>query len=389
MNLFSLALRNLRRRRSRTLLTIAGVAIAVSVLFSLLAFNAGYEQELTKEVDNLGIHLLAVPKGCPYEAASMIIHGGVIPKYLNETDLASIRSIPGVAVATPILMHQFLLNGTSHIVYGIESSDMLMLRPYWHTDGRFFSDSEKNVMVVGRGLAEKENLKIGQKLNFGPKKEPFEIIGILDRTGGQEDEFHFVSLSETQQVFGKENKVNAVAVLLDDVTQISDISDEIEKIPEVQVVTMTQVTGTIMNLVSSARVLLFSLIAVAVIISACGISNTLLMSVHERTRELGMLKAIGASSADIGIMILTETVVITTLGGIVGVGGALVGGGLIEQFIRGAIPYAPSGSLIAYDSTTALLCISFSVILGLVCGLFPAYRSSRLSPMEAIRSEIS
>ena len=111
------------------------------------------------------------------------------------------------------------------------------------------------------------------------RKEPFEIIGILDRTGGQEDEFHFVSLSETQQVFGKENKVNAVAVLLDDVTQISDISDEIEKIPEVQVVTMTQVTGTIMNLVSSARVLLFSLIAVAVIISACGISNTLLMSV--------------------------------------------------------------------------------------------------------------
>ena len=173
MNLFSLALRNLRRRRSRTLLTIAGVAIAVSVLFSLLAFNAGYEQELTKEVDNLGIHLLAVPKGCPYEAASMIIHGGVIPKYLNETDLASIRSIPGVAVATPILMHQFLLNGTSHIVYGIESSDMLMLRPYWHTDGRFFSDSEKNVMVVGRGLAEKENLKIGQKLNFGPKERAF------------------------------------------------------------------------------------------------------------------------------------------------------------------------------------------------------------------------
>lgn len=389
MNLFTLALRNLRRRKVRTILTIAGVAIAVAVLFSLLAFHTGYEKELTREVDNLGIHLLAVPKGCPYEAASMIIHGGVIPKYLNATDLQDIRSVPGVSVATPILLHQFLLNGTPHVVYGIESSDMLRLRPYWHVEGRFFNDSDTRVMVVGKGLAEKENLKVGQTLPFGPKKESFEIIGILDRTGGQEDEFHFVPLAETQRVFGKENKVNAIAVLLDDVTKISQISSELEKIPEVQVVTMTQVTGTIMNLVGSARTLLFSLIAVAVVISAFGISNTLLMSVHERTRELGMLKAIGASSWDIGIMILTETVVITTLGGFVGVGGALVGAGLIEQFVRGSIPYAPAGSLIAFDPVMAGLCIIFSIVLGIVCGLYPAYRSSRLSPMEAIRSEVS
>lgn len=389
MNLFSLALRNLRRRKVRTLLTVAGVAIAVSVLFSLLAFQAGYEQELTEEVDNLGIHLLAVPKGCPYEAASMIMHGGVIPKYLNETDLAAIRNTPGVAVASPILMHQFILNGTSHIVYGIESSDMLNLRPYWKVDGRFFADTEKNVMVVGSGLAEKEDLIVGEVLNFGPEKEPFTIVGILQQTGGQEDEFHLVSLAETQRVFGKDDHINAVAVLLDDVTMISDISEEIERIPEVQVVTMTQVTGTIMNLVGSARILLFSLITVAVVISACGISNTLLMSVYERTREIGMLKAIGASSADIAIMILSETIVITALGGITGVAGAVISAGLIEQFIRNAIPYAPSGSLITFDPGAAVICIGFTIILGVICGLYPAFRASRQSPMEAIRSEIS
>jgi putative ABC transport system permease protein len=389
MNLFTLALRNLRRRKVRTILTIAGVAIAVAVLFSLLAFHAGYEQELTREVDNLGIHLLAVPKGCPYEAASMVIHGGIIPKYLNSTVLTDIRNIPGVSIATPILLHQFIVNGTPHIVYGIESSDMLRLRSYWQTEGRFFTDTEKNVMVVGKGLAEKEELFIGQKLPFGQKKEFFEIVGILDRTGGQEDEFHFVPLAETQRVFGKENKVNTVAVLLDDVTRIADISDEMEKIPEVQVVTMTQVTGTIMNLVGSAKTLLFSLIAVAIVISAFGISNTLLMSVYERTRELGMLKAIGASSSDIGIMIMVETVIITTIGGISGIGGALIGSGLIEQFVRSSIPYAPSGSLIAFDPVMAAYCLVFSVLLGIVCGLYPAIRSGRLSPMEAIRSEMS
>ncbi|HWQ67165.1 MAG TPA: ABC transporter permease [Methanospirillum sp.] len=389
MNLFTLALRNLRRRRIRTILTIIGVAIAVAVLFSLLAFNAGYEKELTKEVDNLGIHLLAVPKGCPYEAASMIIHGGVIPKYLNTTDLNAVREVPGVAIATPILLHQFTLNGTPHIVYGIESSDMLKLRSYWKVEGRFFSNEEKQVMVVGKGLAEKEHLYVGQKLLFGPKKESFEIIGILDRTGSQEDEFHFVPLAETQRVFGKENKVNAIAVLVNDVTKIGSIADDIEKIPEVQVVTMTQVTGTIMNLVGSARTLLFSLIAVAVVISAFGITNTLLMSVHERTREIGMLKAIGASSSDIAIMILTETVVITTLGGCAGVGGAMIGSGLIESFVRSSIPYAPSGSIISFDPVMAGYCLFFSVLLGFICGLYPAIKSSWLSPMEAIRSEVS
>jgi len=111
MNLFVFALRNLQRRKVRTILTIAGVALAVAVLFSLLAFQAGYEQELTKEVDSLGIHMLAVPKGCPYEAASLIMHGGVIPKYLNESDLNRVKITEGVTLATPILLHQFMVNG--------------------------------------------------------------------------------------------------------------------------------------------------------------------------------------------------------------------------------------------------------------------------------------
>ena len=86
MNFFALAAKNLLRRRGRTMLTVLGVAIAISVLFSLLALNSGYEKELNKEVNSLGVHILAVPKGCPYEAASLIMHGGVIPKYLSDSD---------------------------------------------------------------------------------------------------------------------------------------------------------------------------------------------------------------------------------------------------------------------------------------------------------------
>lgn len=387
MNYWTLAIKNLSRRRMRTLLTIVGVAIAIAVLYSLLSFNAGYERQLSGEMSSLGVSLLAVPKGCPYEAASLVMHGGVIPKYLNESNLQTIQKIAGVEIATPMLLQQFTDNGTSHVVYGIESSEMEKIKPWWKVRGRFFTDNEKNVMVIGSGLAEKMGVRVGDSMPVGSKKEQFTIVGILEQTGGQDDESHFLPVTEAQRIFHKEGEINTIAVLVKDPKDVAAISDEIEKIPDTQVVTMSQISGTIMNLVGSARTLLFSLIAVAIVISAFGIMNTLLMSVHERVREFGMMKAIGASGRNIGIMVLIETVIVTTAGGVLGIYGSFVGSGLIEKFVRSNIPYAPAGSLISIDPILVGECLLFSVLLGMICGFYPAIRSSRLSPMEAIRSE--
>jgi putative ABC transport system permease protein len=387
MNLLSLAVKNLQRRRGRTLLTIAGVAIAVAILFSLLSFSAGYEHQLTKEMNGLGFHLLAVPKGCPYEATTLILHGGVIPKYLTDEDLARARTIEGIEVATPMLLQQVTKNGTPHIVYGIEPDDMLRLKPAWKVTGRFFTANESRVMVIGSELASRENLAPGSVLPFGPDQEPFTIVGVLQPTGTEDDNFHFLPLREAQRVFNKEGLITTIAVRVTDVRQIPSVAKELETIPDIQVVTMAQVTGTIMNLVGTARSLLLSVIVVAVIISAAGITNTLLMSVNERTLEIGMMKAIGASGCHIGVLLITETVIITLLGGIFGIIVSLAGAGLIEGFVRGIIPYAPSGSFVSFDPVLAGTCLLFSLGLGLACGLWPAWKSARLSPMEAIRGE--
>jgi putative ABC transport system permease protein len=392
MNFFTLAAKNLLRRRGRTLLTVLGVAIAISVLFSLLALNAGYEKELNREMNSMGAHLLAVPKGCPYEAASLIIHGGVIPKYLSARDLKNVSRIPDVELAMPMLMHQFMKKdentgkSTPHIIYGINMAEMLRLKPWWKVEGRYFADNETRVMLVGRDLAEKENLSVGQVLPVGPAKENFTIVGILERTGDQDDQFHFFPLAEAQRVFGKEGKITTIAVKVRDVSRIYAVSEEMEKIPDIQVVTMTQVMGTIMNLAGSARSLLLTVIVVALIISAFGIINTLLMSVNERTREFGMMKAIGASGTDIGKMVLAETVVITISGGMLGTVAALAGSKVIEGFVKGMLPYSPRGSFISFSPELVAFALAFSVILGLVCGIYPAFISSRLTPMEAIRS---
>jgi len=388
VNFVTLAIKNLLRRRGRTILTILGVAIAIAVLFSLLSFNSGYEKQLSGELDSLGIHILAVPKGCPYEAASLIIHGGVIPKYLSNSDVEEAKKIDGIEVASPMLLHQFYKDGEPHIVYGVIMNDVRRLKPWWKVEGRFFSGAEDNVMVIGQNLAEKEKLKVGDILPFGPDKTPFTIVGILERTDTQDDEFHFLPLQVAQRVFDKPDQITTIAIRVSDISRISEISKELENIPDIQVVTMTQVMGTIMNLVGSARTLLISVIIVAIIISAVGIMNTLLMSVNERTREFGMMKAIGASGLDIGRLVLIETLFISIVGGIIGLLFSILSSSLIEGFVKGIIPYSPASKLMTPEPGLIGLCLLFSVIIGFVCGIYPAIRSSRLTPMEAIRSNL-
>jgi len=388
LNIFSLATKNLLRRRVRTGLTVTGVAIAIAVLFSLLSFNAGYERQLSGELGSLGIHMLAVPKGCPYEAASLIIHGGVIPRYLSYSDLEQVAKIEGIEVASPMLLHQFYKDDKPHIVYGINIEEQKTLKPWWKIEGRYFKDDEPGAMIVGRSLAEKENLKVGQVLQFGPDKVPTTIVGILERTGNQDDEFHFLPLSAAQRIFGKEGQLTTVAIKVKDVSRISEISKKLEEIPDIQVVTMTQVMGTIMNLVGSAQALLFSVIIIALFISAVGIINTLIMSVNERTREFGMMKAVGASGGDVSRLIIVETLIITLIGCGAGLIAALLGSKLVESFVRGVIPYSPAGELISIDPSLVFICIGFALAIGLLCSIYPAVKCARLTPMEAMRSDL-
>jgi len=115
--------------------------------------------------------------------------------------------------------------------------------------------------------------------------------------------------------------------------------------------------------------------------------NTVLMAVFERTREIGMMKAMGGSRSDVFRLVWAETILTTVLGGVVGVGLALISSRLVEAIIRGMIPYAPKGSLIGFSPTTMLFCVGLSLLLGLLAGFYPAFRAASIKPIEAIKSE--
>jgi putative ABC transport system permease protein len=386
MNFFSLAIKNLLRRKIRTSLTILSVAIAISILFSLVAFNRGYEKEMKKELQYLGYHILIVPKGCPYEAASLVLHGGKFPRYLKDEYVDEIKKVPGVKESARLFMNSetdSLLKETK-IYFGIDQ-DYLRFKPRWKfKEGGFFTGD--HTAVIGQYVADTKRLKLGDKFKaFG---EDFTVSGILEQTGDQDDGFFFLPIKTLTRVSGKEGLLVAVPIRVEDLSKIEEVAERLRAAEtDMNVVSMKEVTGAIMGLVSSTRVLIYAVVLIAILISAVGVLNTILMSVFERTREIGMMKAVGSSRMDIFRLIWYETLIVCISGGLVGSFLAVAGSRGIESFIKRLMPYAPGGQLISADIVVIIVSVLFAVIMGILAGIYPAYRASNLMPIEAIRTE--
>jgi putative ABC transport system permease protein len=386
MNFFSLALKNLLRRKIRTILTILSVAIAISILFSLVAFNRGYEKEMKKELQYLGYHILIVPKGCPYEAASLVLHGGKFPRYLKDEYVDEIKKVPGVKESARLFMNSetdSLLKETK-IYFGIDQ-DYLRFKPRWKfKEGSFFKDDHS--AVIGQYVSETKKLRLGDKFKaFG---EEFTVSGILEQSGDQDDGFYFLPIKTLTRVSGKEGLLVAVPIRVEDLSKIEEVADRLRAAEtDMNVVSMKEVTGAIMGLVSSTRVLIYAVVLIAILISAVGVLNTILMSVFERTREIGMMKAVGSSRMDIFRLIWYETFIVCVTGGFLGSFLAVAGSSGIEKFIKKLMPYAPGGQLISADIVVIIVSVLFAVIMGILAGIYPAYRASNLRPIEAIRTE--
>lgn len=381
LNPLAFALKNLLRRPTRSLLTLLGISISIAVLFSFTSFNTGFERGLNREMDSLGVHMLAVAKGCPYEATALILHGGDVPNYLTVSDFEAISGIPGIAVAAPLYMAQLYENTTDSLVVisGI-TADTTKLKPYLELE----ASNTAWALVGSTAFSEDKMPSSGDKIIL--KGNEFTVKQVLAPTGGQDDSMVFVSLDELHQLTGKPDQITAVSIKLSDISKIGAVKKAIEELPDVQAVPMSQVVGTIQNLVGSARLMVSSVLFVAIVVAVIGILNTVIMSVFERTTELGMLRAIGSSPANIFSLILTETLIISLAGGIVGTTGALLGSSFIETLVRQALPFSPTSSLLIFDPVLFVLCIIASGAIGIVASLYPCYLASRVSPLEAVRN---
>lgn len=385
MNILTLAFKDLRRRPMRSALTVTGVALASATLFSLLSFNVGYKRALAKEMSDSGIHMLVSTEGCPMEAASLALHGGEIPKFLPESRVPGIRSVPGVRAVTAMLIFSVAGEGNRlDLFYGVDD-ELLKLKPHWKLKGGWFKDDHS--VVLGAEAALVETREVGDKLYFPEIDTEFSVTGILDRTGSEDDGFFFIPLKTAQRVFKKEGKLTGVGVNVADVEQIQNVKNGIERLPDVYVVTAQQMMEQILKLVGSSKTLMFAVLGIALVIAVLGVLNTVLMSVMEKMREFGYMRCVGASRLDVFKIVLAETVVLCGAGGALGVAAGALSSSLADLLIRHVLPYAPAGRMLVFDPRICFLTVLVAIIIGAIAGLYPSWKASSVSPMEAVHYE--
>jgi len=393
ISIFQIAYKNLLRKRTRSVLTVLGIALAGWVLVSLFGFNKGYETSLNRDIDNLGFQMLVVAKGCPYEAATLMLKGGTGLKYMKQEIADRIAREPEVDGVTPMLMQVVFdpnkgESGGFAVYQGVDPKTYPKMKSFLKfKEGNWFSAPEAAETVFGYEAAELEQREVGDMYLIPEKNIEVKVVGILERTGTQDDGTIFLPIGTVQKVFGVRDELTGIGIKVRKDADIAKFEARMYNLPDVQVVSLTQVKNTIMTLVSTARVMVLSIALIAILIAMMGVVNTILMSVMERRQEIGILKSMGAMASDIFKLVWIETFILCLIGGLVGTGMALVTAKVTDILVRKLLPYAPSGSLVKIEPGLVLATLGIVTLVGLASGIYPSWKAGRVRPLESIRSE--
>ncbi|HEX5772858.1 MAG TPA: ABC transporter permease, partial [Geomobilimonas sp.] len=307
---FQVAYKNLLRKKVRTLLTVVGIMLSTWVLVSLFGFNRGYENALNRDIENMGYQLMVMAKGCPYEAATMMLQGGKGLRYMEQSMVNDIMKEAEVDKITPILMQAFFdpnkgESGGIAGYFGVDPDTYPAMKPFFRfRSGGWFRDSSAPEVVMGYEAAELEQREVGDMTLVPEKNVQLKVVGILERTGTQDDGTIFVPLKTLQRI-AEIDKITTIGIKVKKDADITKLENKLYQLKDVQVVSFSQVKQTIMKLISTARVMVLSIAIVAILIAMAGVVNTVLMSVLERMQEIGILKTMGAMPGDIFFLVWT------------------------------------------------------------------------------------
>jgi putative ABC transport system permease protein len=400
LDLIRLALARLRSSRLRAALTMLGVIIGVGSVVALVAVGQGATRGITTQLQSLGTNLLTINPGSVTSFGTRGAAGSATT--LTIEDAAALAGLDGVAAVAPELSTQKLVvagdsNTTTSIVgtsatYATVHNDTIQ-------QGSFLTgpadDLALRVAVLGATTASDLGLganAVGTDLSIGGI--PFRIIGILQSKGGSgptnQDDMIIVPLGAVKSHFVSGDSVRSIAVSVASADQMDRVTAEITTVlkgrhglgasdaADFSVFDQAQLLTTVNSITDLLTVLLAGIASISLVVGGIGIMNIMLVSVRERTREIGIRKAIGAKSRDILLQFLIEALVLSVFGGCLGI---LVGLGATA--IIGSI----AGWGFVFSPLTLVVALAFSLAVGVIFGVWPARQAARLDPIAALRYE--
>jgi putative ABC transport system permease protein len=412
LDTFQTALVQLSANKLRTGLTMLGIVIGVGAVIALMAAGQGAQQGVTKEVSALGSNLLFVEPGQTEQGGGPVRFSATT---LTTDDAEALKSLPYVdAVISQFdlpIENQLVGNGRNTTASMIATEpDFTFVRSWEVQAGRFISDQDASRkatnVVLGAKVAEDlfdtpENA-IGQdvRLSFGPFSLNLTVVGVMEERGaagtGEDDSQMIVPLSTFQarvpfgRAVGGGSNVQQIVVKAEG-GKVDDTKEDIRALllerhdyeEDFTVQTQNDLTATARDVSRTLTILLGAIAGISLVVGGIGIMNIMLVSVTERTREIGIRKAVGASSGDILLQFVVEAVIVTLVSGAAGV----LTGVVAARAADGQDFGTGSSVTTVVAPWSIFVALGVSVLIGLFFGIYPAFRASRLNPIEALRAE--
>ena len=394
-----LAIRALRRNKLRSTLTMLGIIIGVGSVIAAVSITTGATKQVEDKVASLGQNVISIFSGSFTSGGSRSGWGGA--PTLTVQDAEAVRlEVAGVVAVSPELRDRMTVqaNGLNWrpAVMG-EGPDYLQIRSWELSSGAMFTEADvrsvAKVAVIGQTLVDQlfpDVDPVGQTIRV--REIPFKVVGVLapkgfNLFGSDQDDTVVIPYTSHMRRVSRSTYVNSILVQAISAEAISEVQEDITQLllqrrrsaePDFTVRNQVELAQTATATARIMSVLLAAIASVSLVVGGIGIMNIMLVSVTERTREIGIRMAVGARSHDILVQFLVEAVTLSAIGGLIG-----IGLGMLASHIVATSTGWPTLTPVSWIGIASLS----SALVGIVSGFYPAWKASQLDPIEALRYE--